>query len=64
MKNSTKTIKHTNQAFKTLAEGSPLGTIAELIQQSKNDFENLVASIWEAAASLFQPIQCQWIKLF
>jgi hypothetical protein len=35
MKNVTKTIKRTNTAFKKIAfEGSPLGTIADLIQHT------------------------------
>lgn len=46
MKDVTKTIKRTNKALAELAfEGSPLGTIAGLIQQSKEDFDQMIAKI-------------------
>jgi putative transposase len=46
MKNVTKTIKRTNRAFEKIAfEGSPLGTIADLIQHTKSDFDHMVAKI-------------------
>jgi transposase-like protein len=46
MKNRTKIIKRTNEAFATLTfEGSPLGTIAELINQTKTEFDQIVAKI-------------------
>jgi putative transposase len=46
MKNLTKTIKRTNKALAELAfEGSPLGTIADLIQQTKENFDQMVAKI-------------------
>ncbi len=46
MKDRTKTIKRTNKALAALAfEGSPLETIADLIQQTKNDFDQMVAKI-------------------
>ena len=40
MKDVTRTIKRTNKAFAEIAfEGSPLGTIADLIQHTKDDFD-------------------------
>lgn len=46
MNNRTKTIKRTNKALATATfEGSPLGTIAGLIQQSKDDFDQMIAKI-------------------
>ena len=46
MKDVTRTIKRTNRAFGEIAfEGSPLGTIADLIQQTKNDFDLMVAKL-------------------
>ena len=46
MKNVTKTIKRTNRAFEEIAfEGSPLGTVAELIQHTKEDFDLMIAKI-------------------
>lgn len=46
MKNCTKTIKRTNKALSEITfEGSPLGTIAGLIQQTKDDFDQIVAKI-------------------
>lgn len=46
MKNVTNTIKRTNRAFEKIAfEGSPLGTIADLIQHTKSDFDHMVAKI-------------------
>jgi putative transposase len=46
MKDVTKAIKRTNKALSELAwEGSSLGTINDLIQQTKNDFDQVVAKI-------------------
>lgn len=46
MKDVTKTIKRTNKALREVTfEGSPLGTIAGLIQQSKEDFDQTIAKI-------------------
>src|SRR5690606_19817221 len=46
MKDVTRTIKRTNRAFAEIAfEGSPLGTIADLIQHTKEDFDLMVAKI-------------------
>lgn len=46
MKHVTKTIKRANAALAALAfEGSPLGTITGLIQESKENFDQMVAKI-------------------
>lgn len=46
MKDLTKTIKRTNKALTELAfEGSPMGTIADLIQQTKQDFDQMISKI-------------------
>lgn len=43
MKNHTKAIKHTNKALSSLTlEGSPLGTIGELIRDAKEDFARVI----------------------
>ena len=46
MNNRTKSIKRANQALAaTTFEGSPLGTVAGLIQQTKDDFDQMIAKI-------------------
>lgn len=46
MKDDTRTIKRTNRAFAEIAfEGSTLGTIADLIQHTKDDFDLMIAKI-------------------
>jgi transposase-like protein len=46
MKDRIKTIKRTNKALEGIAfEGSPLGSISDLIQQTKNDFDQMIAKI-------------------
>lgn len=46
MKHPIRAIKRTSQAFKSLTfEGSPLGTIASLLDQSKRGFDEIVSRI-------------------
>ena len=46
MKHSTRAIKRTSNAFKSLTfEGSSLGTLASLLDQSKRGFDEIVAQI-------------------
>lgn len=46
MNDRTKTIKRTNKALVAATfEGSPLGTVAGLIQQTKDDFDQMIAKI-------------------
>ena len=46
MNDRIKSIKRTNKALAAATfEGSPLGTVAGLIQQTKEDFDHMIAKI-------------------